>query len=278
MDATACGGASKTGAAGSAAFQISKDTPRAAGPLASATWSLYAEPQSLDYAYAYDYPPNTVLANVCEQLQRITPDLKVVPGLATAEAPDAKRWVYTIRSGVRFHDGSALTADDVVASLRRHLDPKVGSYWISSFQNVASIDKTGPMQVTVRLKKPDQLFNEEMGTSAGTVESARFLAKAGAKYGTPDGGVDCMGPYTLESWQKGQAITLKRFDRYWDPALAPKTATIKNVFIQDPAARVNALLSGQVDGGYLLPPSGFAKLRASSAGRLYFGPTPPPSA
>ncbi|MEU6745185.1 ABC transporter substrate-binding protein [Spirillospora sp. NPDC046719] len=272
LAATACGGASKTGTAGSAAFQISKDTPRAGGPLASATWSLYAEPQSLDYAHAYDYPPNTVLANVCEQLQRITPDLKVVPGLATAASPDAERWVYTIRSGVRFHDGSALTAEDVVASLRRHMDPKVGSYWISSFQNVASIDKTGPMQVTVRLKRPDQLFNEEMGTSAGTIESARFLAKAGAEYGTPDGGVDCTGPYALESWQKGQAITLKKVEGYWDPSLAPKTSTIKNVFIQDPAARVNALLSGQVDGGYLLPPSGFAKLRASSAGKLYFGP------
>ncbi|MBD2894983.1 putative D,D-dipeptide-binding periplasmic protein DdpA [Actinomadura sp. RB99] len=272
LAATACGGASKTGTAGSAAFQISKDTPRAGGPLASVTWSLYAEPQSLDYAHAYDYPPNTVLANVCEQLQRITPDLKIVPGLATAASPDAERWVYTIRSGVRFHDGSALTAEDVVASLRRHMDPKVGSYWISSFQNVASIDKTGPMQVTVRLKKPDQLFNEEMGTSAGTIESARFLAKAGAEYGTPDGGVDCTGPYALESWQKGQAITLKKFEGYWDPSLAPKTGTIKNVFIQDPAARVNALLSGQVDGGYLLPPSGFAKLRASSAGKLYFGP------
>ncbi|MER6808436.1 ABC transporter substrate-binding protein [Spirillospora sp. NPDC000708] len=272
LAATACGGASKTGTAGSAAFQISKDTPRAGGPLASVTWSLYAEPQSLDYAHAYDYPPNTVLANVCEQLQRITPDLKIAPGLATAASPDAERWVYTIRSGVRFHDGSALTAEDVVASLRRHMDPKVGSYWISSFQNVASIDKTGPMQVTVRLKKPDQLFNEEMGTSAGTIESARFLAKAGAEYGTPDGGVDCTGPYALESWQKGQAITLKKFEGYWDPSLAPKTGTIKNVFIQDPAARVNALLSGQVDGGYLLPPSGFAKLRASSAGKLYFGP------
>lgn len=273
LAASACGGASKAPGAGPAAFQISKDTPQAKGPLASVTWSLYAEPQSLDYAYAYDYPPNTVLANVCEQLQRITPDLRVVPGLASATAaPDAKRWVYTIRSGVRFHDGSALTADDVVASLRRHLDPKVGSYWISVFQNVASIEKTGPMQVTVHLKKPDQLFNEEMGTSAGTIESARFLAKAGAKYGTPDGGVDCTGPYTLQSWQKGQAITLKKFGGYWDPSLAPKTDTIKNVFIQDPAARVNALLSGQVDGGYLLPSSGFAKLRSSATGKLYFGP------
>ncbi|MFI7050732.1 ABC transporter substrate-binding protein [Streptosporangium canum] len=271
----ACGGAPRAGHGDdSAAFEITEDTPPAKGPVDSVTWSLYAEPQSLDYAYAFDYPPNTVLANVCEQLMRITPDLKVQPGLASAVAsPDSKRWVYTIRSGVRFHDGSALTAEDVVASLSRHMDPKIGSYWVSAFLNVDSIEKTGPMEVTVHLKKPDQLFNEEMGTSAGTIESAAFLARAGQGYGTPDGGVNCTGPYSLDKWQKGQSITLKKFDGYWDPALAPKANTVKNVFIQDPSARVNALLAGEVDGGYLLPPSGFAKLRTAANGKLYFGPS-----
>ncbi|MEV4258493.1 ABC transporter substrate-binding protein, partial [Spirillospora sp. NPDC049652] len=271
LAAAACGGS--PGPAGSGAFQVTKDTAPAKGPVDSVTWSLYGEPLSLDYAYAYDYPPNTVLANVCEQLQRITPDLRVEPGLAVASAaPDARRWVYTIRPGVRFHDGTALTADDVVASLRRHLDPKVGSSWISAYTNVASVEKTGPMQVTVHLTKPDQLFNEEMGTSAGTVESAATLARAGRDYGTPDAGVNCTGPYTLAKWQKGQAITLKRFDGYWDASLRPKAATIRTVFIQDPSTRVNAMLSGEVDGGYFLPSSGFAKLRAASGGRLYFGP------
>ncbi|MER5318393.1 ABC transporter substrate-binding protein [Streptosporangium roseum] len=271
----ACGGAPRAGKGGdSAAFEITKDTAPAKGTVDSVTWSLYAEPQSLDYAYAFDYSPNTVLANVCEQLMRITPDLQLEPGLASAVAsPDPKRWVYTIRSGVRFHDGSTLTADDVVASLRRHLDPKVGSYWVSVFQNVKSIEKTGPMEVTVHLKKPDQLFNEEMGTSAGSIESAAFLAKAGAGYGTPDGGVNCTGPFTLDTWQKGQSITLKKFDGYWDTTLTPKVNTVKNVFIQDPSARVNTMVAGEVDGGYLVPATGFAKLRAATNGTLYFGPS-----
>ncbi|WP_066950926.1 ABC transporter substrate-binding protein [Microtetraspora fusca] len=268
----ACGGASPAGEGGdSAAFEITKDTAPARGAVDTVTWSLYAEPQSLDYAYAFDYHPNTVLANVCEQLMRITPDLKVEPGLAAAAAnPDPKRWVYTIRDGVKFHDGSALTADDVVASMRRHMDPKVGSYWVSVYQNVDKIEKTGPMEVTVHLKKPDQLFNEEMGTSAGTIESAASLAKEG--YGTPDVGVDCTGPFSFESWQKGQSITFKKFADYWDKTLEPKVNTLKMVFIPDPAARVNALLAGEVDGGYLLPPPGFAKLRTATNGALYFGP------
>ncbi|WP_433356107.1 ABC transporter substrate-binding protein [Microtetraspora malaysiensis] len=268
----ACGGASPAGKGGdSAAFEITKDTAPASGAVDTVTWSLYAEPQSLDYAYAFDYHPNTVLANVCEQLMRITPDLKVEPGLAEAAAnPDPKRWVYTIRDGIKFHDGTTLTADDVVASMRRHMDPKVGSYWVSAYQNVDKIEKTGPMEVTVHLKKPDALFNEEMGTSAGTIESAAWLGKEG--YGTPDVGVNCTGPFSFESWQKGQAINFKKFAGYWDKTLEPKVNTLKMVFIPDPAARVNAMLAGEVDGGYLLPPPGFAKLRTAGSGKLYFGP------
>ncbi|MCC5581155.1 ABC transporter substrate-binding protein [Microtetraspora sp. AC03309] len=267
-----CGGAPQAGkGGGSAAFEITKDTPPAKSPVDSVTWSLYAEPQSLDYAYAFDYHPNTVLANVCEQLMRVTPDLKVEPGLAGAAAnPDPKRWVYTIRDGVKFHDGSTLTADDVVASMRRHMDPKVGSYWVSVYRNVDKVEKTGPMEVTVRLKEPDQLFNESMGTSAGTIESAAWLAKEG--YGTPDVGVNCTGPFSLDSWQKGQSLNFKKFAGYWDASLMPKVNALKMVFIPDPAARVNALLAGEVDGGYLLPPPGFPKLRTAGSGTLYFGP------
>jgi peptide/nickel transport system substrate-binding protein len=51
-----------------------------------------------------------------------------------------------------------------------------------------------------------------------------------------------------------------------------KAGTVKTVFIQDPATRVNALLSGEVDGGYLLPSSGYARLRSAGNGKLYFGP------
>ncbi|WP_214322540.1 ABC transporter substrate-binding protein [Nonomuraea sediminis] len=275
LTVAACGGGASpraTGAQGPA-FTLTKDTPAAKGPVDTVTWALYAEPQSLDYAYAFDYPPNTVLANVCEQLMRVTPDMRMEPGLASkADSPDPKRWVYTIRDGVRFHDGTTLTADDVVASMRRHLDPKVGSYWVSAYENVASVEKTGPMEVTVHLKKPDHLFNEEMGTSAGTIESAKTLAAEGTRYGTPDAGVNCTGPYSMESWSKGQAITLKRFDQYWDPKLKAQAGTVKNVFISDPAARVNALLSGEADGSYLVPTSGFARLAAAQSGKLYFGP------
>ena len=163
-----------------AAFELTKTTPEPSGDIDSFTWANHAEPFSLDYAYAFDYPPNQILANVCESLLRWNPDLSITPALAEKyENPTPTTWVYTIRQGVTFHDGSTLDADDVVASLQRHLDPDVGSYWAGVYANVQSIDKTGDYEVTVTLKKPDSMFNQYMAVSPGTVESAETLSADG---------------------------------------------------------------------------------------------------
>ncbi|MEU5220612.1 ABC transporter substrate-binding protein [Streptomyces sp. NPDC020807] len=271
----ACSGATKppTPSEGGAGYTVSPTSDPAKGSLDSFTWSLYAEPYTMDYALAYDYPPNTVLANVCESLYRVTPDMRIEPALATSyKQPDPRTLVYTLRSGVKFHDGTTMTADDVVASLKRQMDPATGSPWGSAFKNVDVIEKTGPLEVTVRLSKADALFHEMMAVSPGTVESAAYLKKAGKDYGTPKGGVNCTGPFSMASWDQGSGITLKKHAAYWDTKLAPKSNEVKFSFIEDPAARSNALLSGATDGAYMVPSSSFEQLRTSGKGKLLFGP------
>ncbi|MEU6624910.1 ABC transporter substrate-binding protein [Streptomyces litmocidini] len=270
----ACSGATTPPAAGGGTnFKADPTSPPAQGPLDSFTWSLYAEPYTLDYALAYDYPPNTVLANVCEQLLRVTPDMKIVPGLAVKwSRPDPRTLVYTLRPGVKFHDGTTMTADDVVASLKRQMDPKTGSPWGSSFKTVDSVEKTGPLEVTIRLGKADVLFHELMAASPGTVVSAASLAKEGKDYGTPAGKLNCTGPYALDRWAQGDSITLRKNAAYWDKTLAAKSEQVKFTFIEDAAARSNAFLSGTADGGYMVPSSSFSQLRGSNKGTLLFGP------
>lgn len=263
---------SPTTTGGGAAYELTALTPAPKGDIDSFTWSLYAEPLSLSFAYAFDYPPNQVLANVCESLLRWNADLSYSPGLATKfENPTPTTWVYTIRQGVTFHDGTALTPDDVVASLKYHLNPDVGSYWNSVYRNVKSIEKTGSDQVTVTLTQPDALWNQYMAVSPGTVESAATLEKAGADYGNPSTGVNCTGPFAFDSWTPGQSITLKRFDGYWDTSLTAKAGSVKFVFLQDPNTRINAWQSGEVDGGWQVPPNAYAQLTSSGKGSLFYG-------
>ncbi|MET9340886.1 ABC transporter substrate-binding protein [Nonomuraea sp. NPDC003804] len=270
LAATACGQPATRDTGGSAGYTLSASTPVAKGDIDSFSWSTYAEPPTLDYIYAFDYPQNMILSNVCESLMRWTPQLGLEPGLASAvKQPDPRTFVYRIRPGVRFHSGGEVSADDVVYSLRRHLDAGLGSYWAKSFDRVASIDKSGPMEVTVRLKRPDSQFNQWMATSAGTVVNPRAVEAKGENYGNPDGGVDCTGPYRLGTWRKGESIEIDRFAGYWGkPA---KAAKVGFRFITDPAARTNAMLTGEVDGGYLIGPDSYAGLTRSGKGTLYFG-------
>ena len=267
------GSASSSSASGSTLpYTLTAETPAPSGEIDSFTWANYAAPESMDYAYAYDYPINTILSNVCESLLRWNPDLTITPNLAEKFSnPTPTTWVYDLRSDVTFHDGTAMTADDVVASLKRHLDPNVGSYWNSVFKNVKSIDKTGPLQVTVTLTKPDSLFNQYMAVSPGTVDSAATFKADGADYGNPTKLVNCTGPFSIESWKASEKLTLKRYDNYWNAPAKAKAKHVTFVFLQDPNTRINALTSGQVDGSWDTPSNAYPQLQSGAPGKLYFG-------
>ncbi|MFD9722623.1 ABC transporter substrate-binding protein [Streptomyces sp. NPDC059072] len=265
----ACSGPPKSGGAPVTEVTLSKTTPTAKGEIDSFTWAVYAEPPTLDYTVAFDYPQNTILSNVCESLMRWTPGLTLEPGLAQkATNPDPTTWVYDLRPNVRFHDGGVMSADDVVYSLGRQTDPNNAAAWAQNFQNVDSVTKTGPLQVTVKLKKPDSQFPQYMATAAGVVASKAGIEAAGKDYGTT-GSLACTGPFKLGTWNKGQSIELERFDGYWGTKAKAKKAVFR--VLTDPSARTNAMLSGEADGGYLIPTESYARLRDSGVGRLYFG-------
>ncbi|MFD5887071.1 ABC transporter substrate-binding protein [Streptomyces sp. NPDC060334] len=267
---TGAGCAAPAGDADTTGIHLSTATPAARGDIDGFTWALYAEPPVLDYLYAFDYPQNTVLANVCESLMRWTPQLTVEPGLAEkASNPDPTTWVYDLRPNVRFHSGATLTADDAVASLNRHLDPELGSYWVEDFKNVASVEKTGPLQVTVHLKTPDALFPQAMANSAGTVANAATMRAQGRRFGTADGGLDCTGPFTLGKWEQGASLRLDRFDGY--RGKRAKAGHVDFVFLPDSAARTNALLTGEVDGSFAVPPESLSRFRAADNGTVHQG-------
>lgn len=253
-------------------WEYTAQTAVPSGDIDSYSWVSYSEPYSLDYAYAFDYADNQVLANVCESLLRLNPDFTLSPGLAEAfEHPTPETWVYTIRDGVTFHDGTPLTAADAVASLSRHLDPEVGSSWYSVYQNVASIEQTGDREVTVTMNGPDSQFNLAMGGSAGVVESAATLTEKGADYGNSTGLVNCTGPFALTEWKSGESVTLTRYDDYWDDTLRARAGEVDILFMTDPNARVNALKSGEVDGGWMIPADAIGQLQDSGKGDMYFG-------
>lgn len=266
----ACGASGANGTA--VQTNASNVTAPARGELPSVTWWVWYRPLlTLDPIKFKDYPEDEIINNLCEPLSRVTPDGKVDPGLATVSNPDALTWVYKLRSGVTFWDGSKVTADDVVFSLKRNLDPKWGSFYGDMLANVASIQATAPDQVTIKLSQPQATFNERMACPVGMVISKSFAERAGDKFGSPGTGIMATGPFKVESWNGSTSITLVRNDTYWNQATKAKVGKITFVWPQDPGTVANGFLTGAFDGGFNVIYSAMAQLRDTSVGKLYVG-------
>jgi peptide/nickel transport system substrate-binding protein len=254
-----------------AGVSVTTTTPAPSKSIAQVTWDEpYGEPPSLDPLKSYGIPENTVLANVCDALLRTGPDLKLQPGLATSWThPTPTTWVFKIRQGVHFWDGTPLTAADVVYSLNRHLNPALGTFYTAWVADIKSVTQSGSEEVTLTTKVPDVIVAQMMASGLGTVIEKQYAEKKGAAYGTPAGGIMCTGPFELKSWQSGQQIVLARNPSYWDAALEPKVGTLTFKFITDPTVLADALESGAIDGTYEVPVKAVAQLK--SAGNVYYG-------
>ncbi len=269
-----CGSSSSSSTSTSAGSARTPTTPAATGTVQSVNWGDgYGEPLSLDPAHSYNPPENTVLANMCESLLLMRPDLTIGPGLAESYSHAAPNtWVYNLRSGVHFWDGQPLTPADVIYSINRNLDPKVASFWEVWAKNIASVKQTGALQVTVTTKTPSLVTNDMMAAGLGIVSEANYVRQKGSAYGTPKGGLMCTGPFKLGSWNAGSNITLQRNDNYWDRSRAAKSQKFVFNFVSSDTTLTNGLLSGQFQGSYNVPPQSLSRL-AGSAGKLYFGPS-----
>jgi peptide/nickel transport system substrate-binding protein len=244
----------------------------AKGELDGFTWALPFEAASLDPIKSWSYPENTVLANLCESVVHLTPDLKLEPGLASkVDTSDPTKVVLTIRDGVRFWDGSPMTAQDVAFSLNRNLQPDLGGYFGPFWRNVGSVAATSSSEVTIRLKRPDVLFWKTLSMATGAVSEQAYVKRKGKAYGTPKGGLMCTGPFKLDRWAPGQSVVISRSDDYWNPQLRPKAGRVELRAVADQAALTNALLTGEIDGTFFTPVAAIDRLQASGAGTLYRG-------
>ncbi|WP_257230709.1 ABC transporter substrate-binding protein [Streptomyces sp. UH6] len=246
--------------------------PAGNGAVDTVKWNVYGEPDTLDPRNAVNYGNGQIVRNMCEGLFKMDEKFNVTGNLASShEQVSPTELKLTIRDGVKFWDGKALTAEDVAYSLERSAaEDSVVSF---GFIFVEDINVSGPMEVTVTFSRPDANFLSSLASIAGVIIEKDWAQKTGDKVGTPTGGLMCSGPYEFGSWRSGSGITIERNDAYWNTALQPQTKRIDFSFISDDTALAQALDAGEIDGAYELPPSTIAKLSKSKTGRVVFGPS-----
>src|ERR1700722_9826027 len=240
--------------------------------VASATWAVYRDVNSLDPAYAFDYPENTAISLMCESLLRQQPNGALAPGLATLTTQSPTKLVFTIKQGATFWDGNPVTPGDVVYSLERQANPALGGFYSQVFTRVKTIAATGADQVTLTLSQPDYWLPGELSSMGGVIIEKSFAEKQGKNYGTPAGSIMCTGDYQLKSWTPGVGVTAVVNPNYWDKSVHPmvKQITIKGV--PDPTSLTSGMLTGAIQGSYYTDQSALSQLKASKAVKVYQGP------
>lgn len=170
-------------------------------------------------------------------------------GLASSwERTDDRTWVFTLKQGVTFHDGTPFDADVVKFNIDRILDPETKAPAHLQWKPVvASVESIEQYKVQFNLKRPDASLLGLMSDRGGVMESPAAIEKYGNE-GIKENPVGT-GPFKLESWVKDDRITITRFDDYkadGDGAFPYLDEVVWQVIPQE-AVQIAAIKSGDVD-------------------------------
>ncbi len=221
----------------------------------SITWARTGDALTLDPHAQNEGPTHNLLQNIYEPLVLREHTGKLLPALAESwkVTSDPLVWEFKLRQGAKFHNGSPFTADDVVFSIERALQPTSDMKGIiSSIEKATKVDDH-----TVHLKTkgpnpilPDQLTNiymmdKEWAEANSTVTVQDYKAQ---KDNFAVRNANGTGPYSVASREQDVKTVLKLFDGYWGKGQVPLgIEAINYVTIKKDETRVAALLSGEVD-------------------------------
>jgi peptide/nickel transport system substrate-binding protein len=191
---------------------------------------------------------NATLA-MYNNLVRVDPKLQTRPELATSWQPsdDLKTWTFKLRQGVKFHHGKAFTADDVVFTYKRLLDPDTASSARSILGFVDGAEKTADDTVVFHLNQANADLPTILGFAQGRILPADRSADQIAK--EPSG----TGPFKYKEWVQGERISFIRNEDYWEQGL-PYVDEVRLVAMPEQASRDAALTAGTVDMIWQLNP------------------------
>lgn len=222
---------------------------------------LQDDPDVLDPAQSRTFVGRIVYTAMCDKLVDVSPDLKLVPQLATewTWSDDGKQLTMKLRDGVKFHDGTDFNADAVVATIERNLTlPE--SRRKSELASVEKIEATGPLEVKFTLKSADATLVAQLSDRAGMIVSPTAAKELGADFGSKP---VCAGPFKFVERVQNDKIVLEKFADYWDK---------DNIFldkvtylpIPDSTVRLANLQSGDLDFVERLAPSDAGTAKADA--------------
>jgi peptide/nickel transport system substrate-binding protein len=232
-----------------AAFLLLTSTPGAADPKERLTWGVHVSlaPTWFDPAETQAIAvPYMVMYALHDAMVKAMPGQPLAPSLAESwtASDDGLTYDFVLRQGTKFHNGEAVTSEDVRFSFERYR----GTVSKTLKDRVVRVETPDSQRVRFVLKQPwpDFLTFYASASGAGWIVPKKYVEQVGdeAYKKTPVGA----GPYKFVSFTPGAELTLDAFDQYWRKAPSVKRLVFK--VIPDEATRLAALKRGEVDIAY----------------------------
>lgn len=231
---------------------------------------------TLDPAIGYDWQNWSMIKSLFDGLMDYEPGTtNLRPGLAESYeiSDDGQAFTFKLRSGVKFHNGREMTADDVKYSLDRVTNPETQSPGAGFFGSIKGYDQMAdgsatalegvsvvdPMTIKIELSRPDATFLHVMALNFASIVAKEAVMEAGDDFGKSPVGT---GAFKLEEWTIGQKLVFAKNADYWRKGL-PYLDTITFEVGQEPIVALLRLQKGEVDiPGDGIPPAKFQEVMA----------------
>ncbi len=227
---------------------------------------MSADVTSIDPHFVNITPNNNVAWHVFEALTHVDEDARLIPGLAESWRPvGPTTWEFKLRRGVKFHDGSELTAEDVAFSIDRPatLTGSPGPFTTFTRPIVAKeiVDRH-----TIRLKTAAPYAMVPYDMNSVFIVSKKAAASATTEDFNSGKAAVGTGPYRFARFLRGDRVELVRNDAYWGPKPAWDKVTFR--IVPSDGARVSALLADDLDAIEYVPTADLKRVRSTPRFRL----------
>lgn len=240
---------------GALLFLASSALAQTQGGTLTAAWAQ--DPVGLDPHITSAYSSFQILENVLDTLVTLDEEQNVVPSLAESwrVSADGLTWTFNLRDGVMFSNGRELTADDVVYTYERMLNPETGSGNAYLLAGVIDVDAPDASTVTMTLDAPNPGLLGKLAINKAVGIIARESVEDGTINTRPVG----TGPFMISDFQPGTRLLLERNPNYWQDGL-PYLDAVDVRIIPDESVRRTALVSGDVDWSISVPAQSVSEL------------------
>ncbi len=219
---------------------------------------LANEPTAIDPHYHNLTPNNALTASIFDTLILQDDRQRLLPGLATSwKALDSTTWEFKLRQGVKWHDGKAFTADDVLFSFERAPDVPNSPSGFATFTKGKTLSKVDDFTIQVKTEKPHPLTPNDI-SQVKIISKAAATGASTADFNSGKAAIGT-GPFKFVEWVPSDRLVLERNEDYWGEKSEWSRVVIKP--IKNGAARVAALLAGDVDFIDKVPTPDIARLK-----------------